>query len=57
MNRFLIAACLTILCVAQAFAVDDPMEDLFGNTIVSSGGRCGSARTITPITASTSPAR
>jgi hypothetical protein len=38
MNRFLAAACLTILCVGPAFASDDPMENLFGNTIVSSGG-------------------
>ncbi|HTD28193.1 MAG TPA: hypothetical protein VK660_02265 [Xanthomonadaceae bacterium] len=38
MSKLPIAACLAVLCLARAFADDDPMASFYGNTIVSSGG-------------------
>lgn len=38
MNRFLIAASLTVLLAAPAFAGDDVMANTYGNTVVSTGG-------------------
>jgi opacity protein-like surface antigen len=38
MSRFLLAASVAVLCAAPAFATDDPMANLYGNTIVSTGG-------------------
>lgn len=37
MNKYLIAASLTALCAAPAFAADDLMASFYGNTIVSTG--------------------
>src|SRR5260221_10078781 len=38
MNKFLIAVSMVALGTAPAFAADDPMANLYGNTIVSTGG-------------------